>query len=152
MSTQLRFVYRSTPLAQVSLLPDLWGHGTLSELFSPAAVLPEQFSDSSDNVYKKVWGEVALMRAVLEDALNCFHKQFVSDRAHDQRLAREAHEWLFAEDDHWPFSFVNICTVLGLDPEYLRRGLRSWRQSHPAKRWKKRRHATLRRRRTSSAA
>jgi hypothetical protein len=26
---------------------------------------------------------------------------------------------------------LNICTVLGLDPQYLRRGLRRWHQHRP---------------------
>jgi len=44
------------------------------------------------------------------------------------RLAREAEAWFFADDDHWPFAFVNICAVLGLDPAYIRLGLARW---HP---------------------
>ena len=78
-------------------------------------------------------GEFALMYAVLEDALRCFRDQFVSEGRHAQRLGREAEEWFFSEDHHWPFSFVNICAVLGLDPEYIRLGLERWRQRPPTR-------------------
>jgi len=71
-------------------------------------------------------GEAALMRAVLEDALHCVAKQFSHRGRRSQRLAREAEAWFFAEDEHWPFAFVNICAVLGLDPAYVRRGLTRW--------------------------
>ena len=30
---------------------------------------------------------------------------------------------MLSDDTSWPFSFVSICAVLGLEPEYLRRGL-----------------------------
>jgi len=72
------------------------------------------------------------MRAVLEDAVNCFQKQSAKSGRHAQRLAREAEEWLFSDDPHWPFSFVNICAVLGLDPGYVRLGLKRWRQQPSA--------------------
>jgi hypothetical protein len=97
---------------------------------SPLAVLPSQFFRPALS-YEK--GEVALMYAVLEDAVRCFAQQFVEHRVRTQRLAEEAEEWFLADDEHWPFSFVNICAALGLNPQYLRRGLEQWRQQHPAK-------------------
>jgi hypothetical protein len=71
------------------------------------------------------------MRAVLEDALGCYQKQFVSHTRRERRLAQEAEEWVFSDNDRWLFSFVNICRALGLEPEYLRRGLKQWRQRPP---------------------
>jgi hypothetical protein len=69
------------------------------------------------------------MRAILEDAIECFQKQFVKEGQRTRRLGREAEEWIFADDYRWPFSFVNICAVLGLDAAYIRRGLEQWRQA-----------------------
>ena len=71
------------------------------------------------------------MRAVLKEALLCFQKGLVHPRRRVQRLAREAEKWFFSDDDSWPFSFVSICAVLGLEPAYLRQGLRSWEQGRP---------------------
>ena len=96
--------------------------------FSYVAVMPDQFF-SLPHCYDK--GEAALMYAVLEDAFYCFAKQFVENGARGQCLAKEAERWFFSNDDRWPFSFVNICLVLRIDPEYLRLGLRQWQQRPP---------------------
>ncbi len=104
--------------------------------FLPAVLLPEQFH-SSPPLYQKS-GEVALMRAVLDDAIECFQKQFSERGARTQRLAKEAEEWLFSDYTVWPFSFVNICHALGLDPAYIRRALIRWRQ-HPVPQPRKKR-------------
>lgn len=71
-------------------------------------------------------GVTALMRAVLNDALVCYRQRFLSHSRRAQRLAREAEEWLFCDDDHWPFSFVNVCAVLGIEPAALRRRIARW--------------------------
>ncbi len=102
-------------------------------LLAVAAVFPEQFYDSSGSGYRETSGEVALMRAVLADALLCFQRQFLSSGRRTQRLAQEAEEWFRTDDPHWLFSFVNVCAVLGLDPGYIRMGLRRWQQQQPAK-------------------
>jgi hypothetical protein len=99
-----------------------------NHLLSPATVLPEQFYDHSVGM-KCARGEVALMRAVLEDAVNCFQQQFVKHGPQVLHLAKEAEKWLFTDDDHWPFSFVNICTVVGLNAAYVRQGLKRSRPS-----------------------
>lgn len=106
----------------------------------PAAVLPEQFSHPVKP--DRAHGEVALMYAVLEDALNCFQKLFIANAGkRSQRLAREAESWFFSDDTRWPFSFVNICAVLGFDPEYIRLGLTRWRKRPPTKSLKVRKHS-----------
>lgn len=101
-----------------------------SLVVAPAAVLPEQFFSFPRWPIK---GQAALMYAVLEDAFNCFLKQFVDNGVRAQSLAREAEEWFFSTDDSWPFSFSNVCNVLGINPEYVRKGLRQWRQRRPAR-------------------
>lgn len=117
--------YRTLPL----FLYDL---GSASHLLPPAAVLPEQFYDRSVGA-QSARGEAVLMRAVLEDAVHCFQQQFIKHGPQVRRLATEAEEWLFTDDYRWPFSFVNICAVLGLNAEYVRRGLKRARQSPDAR-------------------
>jgi len=97
--------------------------------WSAAAVLPGQFFDPAGGVATRR-GVVALMRAVLEDAVHCLRQQFLKSGRRAQRLTREVEEWFFADDPHWVFSFVYICAVLGFDSAYLRRGLRQWRRRH----------------------
>ena len=69
-----------------------------TEFLPPAAVLPEQFHGRTSKT-SVVRGEVALMRAVLFDAVECFHKQASEPSQNAQRLAREAERRLFADDD-----------------------------------------------------
>jgi hypothetical protein len=100
---------------------------TTSIMLTPDVLLPEQ---SVNHPCSSGRGETALMRAVLADAFLCFTKQFASNRPRTRRLAREAEEWFFSEDEYWPFSFINICAALRIDPAYVRRGLTQRRQQH----------------------
>ena len=109
----------------------------MHELLSYPSVLPEQFYGPRAS-FASGRPEAELMRAILEDALLCFQKGLVHQGRRVQRLAREAEEWLFSDDPRWLFSFVSICAVLGLEPAYLRQGLRSWRQDRPPTAAKKR--------------
>jgi hypothetical protein len=68
--------------------------------------------------------EKKLMLAVLRGAVECF-KEYAD---HD-RLFKETEEWIFEDDHEWPFSFINICEAVDMDPKYLRKGLLHWRQS-----------------------
>ena len=102
----------------------------MHELLSSISILPDQFYGPRTSLANRC-PEVELMRAVLADALLCFQKGLVRQGRRVQRLAREAEEWLFSADARWPFSVVSICAVLGLEPAYLRRGLRRWRQGQP---------------------
>jgi hypothetical protein len=113
------------------LSPFLYDLGAATHILPPAAVLPEQFHGAPVNVHA-ARGEVALMRAVLEDAIDCFQKQSRKSGKRAQRLAREAEEWLFKDDQRWPFSFLNVCNVLDIDPAYIRRGLKQWREKNVA--------------------
>lgn len=70
--------------------------------------------------------EAALMCAVLEDAVNCFQKQFVCATRRAKRLGHEAEKWMFSDDSKGTFSFLSICTALDLVPQYIRCGLKRW--------------------------
>ena len=60
-------------------------------------------------------GELRLMAAVLEDAINIVRKRPRS------RAGREAREWLSSNDASWPFAFERICEALDLDADSVRR-------------------------------
>jgi len=77
------------------------------------------------------YAEAALMCAVLEDAVDCFQKQFSRATRRAKHLGREAEQWLFNDDPNWPFSFLSICSVLDLCPEYIRQGLKRWHGGVP---------------------
>ena len=67
------------------------------------------------------------MTAVLVDAIRCLTGRVGAgpDRA---ETMREARAWVADDDLSWPFSFENICDVLDIDGDYLRRGLHAWRE------------------------
>ena len=102
---------------------DLYGMNTTSEDLLTLAALPEQGGASSRPAVGSE-KELALRRAVLKDALNCFQRLCLTPRAKgNRRLAEETAAWFFTDDEQWPFSFVHVCWALGLDSSYLRRGL-----------------------------
>jgi hypothetical protein len=43
-----------------------------------------------------------------------------------ERLFREAQEWLTSREETEVFSFAVICHALGIDPDYIRKGLSAW--------------------------
>ena len=68
--------------------------------------------------------EKALLMAILEDAIHCYRKfRAARDRARRERF-REAEQWIMEEGDERLFSYHNVCELLGLDPQYIRRGVR----------------------------
>ena len=73
--------------------------------------------------------EKSLMLAVLLDAVECFQKYALLRDQYSNRLFRETEIWIFEENWEWPFSFVNICQALAIDPQYFRKGLLRWKQN-----------------------
>lgn len=69
--------------------------------------------------------EKRLMFAVLLDAVECFQKY----AGHEvNRLFKDTEKWIFQDDPDWPFSFINICEAVEMDPQWLRKGLSQWKQ------------------------
>ncbi|HEY1373396.1 MAG TPA: hypothetical protein VGH50_13070 [Candidatus Binatia bacterium] len=99
----------------------------MASMFQPDSLLPVQYFE---NFRRKVETEPEkrLLLAVLEDALACYQKHFSSRGGRGMRLFRETEEWIFREDSTRPFSFTNICEVVGFDPQYIRNGLLKWRE------------------------
>ncbi|HZP40255.1 MAG TPA: hypothetical protein VFD84_01945 [Candidatus Binatia bacterium] len=93
--------------------------------FEPDTMLASQFFDRLRGRERR--GEWHLMVAILEDAVNVYMKQAAAEDPHQARLFTEAEEWIEAHDRQYVFSFESICDMLGIDPEYLRGGLRRWK-------------------------
>lgn len=66
--------------------------------------------------------EQRLAVAVLQDAVADFQRHAF---ALGPRFA-EIRDWLFSDDASWPFTFVNLCSALDLDPSHIRCGLAGW--------------------------
>jgi hypothetical protein len=99
----------------------------LPGLFEPDTLLPIQYFEAMRKKHL-LEGEKRLILSVLEDAVECFMKCIDSPTSKGQRLFRDADEWINLEDKHWVFSFDNVCDMLDINPEYMRRGLRQWKE------------------------
>lgn len=88
-------------------------HQYFERLFTESTLVPEK----------------RLMLAVLEDAIASFQRNFINARnKHGQFEDCDVEAWLESDDMSWPFSFASICQALDMEPEYLRRGLLTWRE------------------------
>ena len=76
-------------------------------------------------------GPRALMLAVLEDALQCIERGRRRRRFHARRRAAEAEAWVRSDRRDRLFSFLNVCDVLGFDPDAIRRRLLAMRNNTP---------------------
>jgi hypothetical protein len=71
-----------------------------------------------------------LVAAIFEDALHCIVK---NADAHQRRRRREflqAYRWVLEDSSDWPFAFLNICDLLGLDPTAVRERLQLFCRGH----------------------
>lgn len=105
--------------------------GKIAPLFQPDILLPAQYSET---VRQKTVAmpERDLMLAVLEDAVCCFQKYVLASDRRGRILFKEAEGWIFDDDDSGVFSYTNVCDVLGIDRNYLRRGLLCWKEKRLA--------------------
>jgi hypothetical protein len=87
-------------------------------------LLPDQYF-SGEARMPGLDGERRLMLAVLEDAIVVYQRYALARDPEKRQECTEAREWIASRDTSWPFSFDNICNVLGIDPEYIRCGLRT---------------------------
>lgn len=103
-----------------------WENGVLGSIFVPDVITPEQYYDMrrDDSAIAPV---KRLMMAVLEDALRCFQNNAEAKSGPRKRLFAEAEEWLCGEGGDGPFSFETVCETLGIEPQFLRGGLKEWR-------------------------
>ena len=105
-----------------------WESAELGSLFAPSILTPEQYYDErrDDSALRPI---KRLMLAILEDALRCMHKHAGAKNGGRRRMYREAEQWLCGESGNAIFSFTVVCETLGIEPEYLRSGLRHWRET-----------------------
>jgi hypothetical protein len=83
---------------------------------------------TNQNRRMEVMGEFILVQAILREAIRTYQKYAVKKSTRAARLFRDVNEWFSSDDRHWLFSFVNVCDTLGLEPTYIRTGLKLWRE------------------------
>jgi hypothetical protein len=102
-------------------VPRMWS-GVSDDILVPEAALPAQFHDIWHKS-RAISPERALALAVLWEAVLDLDKYRFAIRRRQQRLYWEAYEWITSEDRSWPFSFENLCDMIGLTVDPVRKQL-----------------------------
>jgi hypothetical protein len=102
-------------------------------LFEPDVMLPVQYFTLLRKQAPQ-GPEYQLVIAMLQDAVECIQKYRFSADENGRALYEEARDWIISDDRKWPFSFENVCGILNLHPDYLRRGLSAWAEAQEAAR------------------
>ena len=105
------------------------GSPSCESLLDSDVMLPAQFFDMCRKTAHVDTGIHRLILTVLEDGIRCWQEGIDSFSRRKSRLASHDNEWIFGEIQDRPFSFENVCGVLGVDPGWLREGLRRWREA-----------------------
>jgi len=92
----------------------------LEKLFEPDMLLPAQFYGKKA-LSRQMEGEKRLMLAILTDAIECLDKYREAEASPGLELYTNTVDWIEAREMVWLYSFHNICELLGLDPDYLRK-------------------------------
>jgi hypothetical protein len=113
----------------------------LSKIFYNENLLPAQFFTAHPEE-GRIEPLKKLAFAVLVDAVHVFQLNLETSRADGKRQLAEAREWLLGAPGHGPFSFENVCYVLGIEPSGLRSWLLRWqamkRAGQPCRVWARR--------------
>jgi hypothetical protein len=104
------------------------GFNPIVSLSEPDALSVHRYFDRWRGAAGYLQPERRLMFAVLLDAVECFQKYPFARRNKVTRQVEDTEDWIFKDDQEWPFSFINICEAVGIDPQYLRNGLSRWKQ------------------------
>jgi hypothetical protein len=71
--------------------------------------------------------EKRLAAAVLSSALVEVRDQAGGPRR--QQEVADTVEWIMSDDDEWPYSFVRLCQLFDLEPDWVRTVVRQWLQA-----------------------
>lgn len=96
----------------------------IEHMLASGEIVPAQMAGAS------LWSpEKKLAAAVLVSALVEIRDHH-GDPTH-QKTVREDVEWVFSDDGSSPYSFLGLCDLFHLDPDYVRGRVRKW-LSEPA--------------------
>ena len=108
---------------------DLGGSELETLLFRSDILAPHEYwSVNRPNRFRQP--ELELMLAVLEDALHRYYTNVQMRRRREKKMFKETEEWFFSSENEGVFTLENICSSLGIDPGYIRRGLTLFKDAH----------------------
>jgi hypothetical protein len=79
--------------------------------------------------------EKGLAIGVLKQAAYDLRRYRTATKAADRELYLDAHSWVTAYDSSWPYSFMNVCELLGVCPEMVRPDLLADAELGPFQYW-----------------
>jgi hypothetical protein len=129
---------RKTSIEEESQEKNFGAEDRLSPLFQPDTLMSDEYFAN----YRRripLEPEKALLLAVLEDGVRTFQENIFAESGKKRALLDEAREWLFTHGVEHVFSFDSVCSSLGLDPVYIRCGLKRWEEHARAATKKKQR-------------
>jgi hypothetical protein len=129
---------RKTPIEEESREKNFGAEDRLTPLFQPDTLMSDEYFAN----YRRripLEPEKALLLAVLEDGVRTFQDNIFAESGKKRTLLDEAREWLFTDGVEHVFSFDSVCSSLGLEPGYIRRGLKRWKEHAQAATRKKQR-------------
>jgi hypothetical protein len=92
---------------------------TIEHLLACGEMVPGQLPSVSTWSPEKKLAAAVLAQALVE----------VRDRHADaayRRRVREDLDWIFSDEVEWPFAFIPLCQIFGLDVDYVRGMVRTW--------------------------
>lgn len=95
---------------------------TVSDRSENGALVPIKLNDHSQ--WEGMTGELRLMAAVLEDAIQSYLRNFDARGALNRIEFVEVQRWFNARNQQGLFTFESVCCVLGIDGGLLRRSVR----------------------------
>ncbi|HVO28302.1 MAG TPA: hypothetical protein VMW56_32265 [Candidatus Margulisiibacteriota bacterium] len=123
------------PLPQLE--PEVRDTSVVGHLLATGEMLPSQMPSPSDWSPEKKLAGAVLAHTLIE--IRDHH----GDPQYRRRIAQDL-EWVNSDDTEWPYSFVPLCELFGLEPEYVRSTVMRWTQMQPAepqRPWSAHRHA-----------
>ena len=95
------------------------GLSVINDLMAGGEMLPSQLPTASNWTPEKRLAAAVLASALVE--IRDHH----GNPVHRRRVA-EALEWVRAEDEEWPFSFIRLCALVALEPVWVREVVARW--------------------------
>jgi hypothetical protein len=83
-------------------------------------MIKPNLSDETVEAVASCGPEAALAKGVLVQAKQDLRRFRASKNGIGREIYSDAHNWVEADDWGWPYSFLNVCEVLGLLPEVVR--------------------------------
>jgi hypothetical protein len=83
-------------------------------------MIKPKLSDETVEAVASFGPEVALAKGVLVQARQDLRRFRAAKNGLEREIYADAYSWVASDDLWWPYSFFNVCEVLGLSPEVLR--------------------------------